>query len=405
MKVVARRRQGFTHEVEIESGHTLVIDEPTDRGGADARPLPHPHRRRRARRLHRDHLRDVRRAQGLGAGRGRVRGRGRTGPRARCSSGSTLTLRIPEPLTDEQRERLLVIAGKCPVHRALAGESKVVDQRSDRSRLMDLGLGGRACAVTGASRGIGRETARMLCAEGASVLLVARGPADLADAAAECADVAAERRPCRAASRSTSPMPDAGERIARGGEAAFGQLDVLVNNAGTARWRDLDEVPDADWQAAWELNVMAPMRLMRAAIPAMAERGWGRIVNVASTAAKRPSAQMAEYSVAKAAQLSLSRLYADRYAEDGVLVNAICPGPTKSELWMAAEGLLDQSREQAGPRHPRAGARGGRREAADRPPGGGRGDRRGDRLPRSERASYVAGAAWSVDGGTVQVII
>ena len=93
-------------------------------------------------------------------------------------------------------------------------------------------------------------------------------------------------------------------------------------------------MPDADWQAAWELNVMAPMRLMRAAIPGMRERGWGRIVNVASTAGKRPSAMMPEYSVAKAAQLSLSRLFADLHARDGVLVNAVAPGPTKSELWM-----------------------------------------------------------------------
>ena len=92
---------------------------------------------------------------------------------------------------------------------------------------------------------------------------------------------------------------------------------------------------------------MAPLRAMRAAAPAMAERGWGRIVNVCSTAGKRPSALMPEYSVAKAAELSLSRLFADRYAAQGVLVNAVCPGPTKSELWMEPGGLLDQS--QRGP--------------------------------------------------------
>jgi 3-oxoacyl-[acyl-carrier protein] reductase len=144
---------------------------------------------------------------------------------------------------------------------------------------------------------------------------------------------------------------------------------------------------------------------MRAAAPPMAERGWGRIVNVSSTAAKRPSALMPEYSVAKAAELSLSRLFADRYARDGVLVNAVCPGPTRSELWMAEGGLLDQSKQ--------VGGHSSREEAletagAKRPIG---------RLAEveeiadaivflcSERASYVAGAAWSVDGGTVQVII
>ena len=96
--------------------------------------------------------------------------------------------------------------------------------------------------------------------------------------------------------------------------SASARLDVLVNNAGAASWRDLDDVPDEDWRAQYELNVMAPLRAMRAAAPAMAERGWGRVVNVCSTAGKRPSAAMPEYSVAKAAELSLSRLFADRYA-------------------------------------------------------------------------------------------
>ena len=266
---------------------------------------------------------------------------------------------------------------------------------------MDLELDGRACAVTGASRGIGRETARQLCAEGANVLLVARSSADLADAPAEC-----ERAGGRAEALELDvTRSDAGERMLAEAERHFGRLDVLVNNAGTARWRELDEVPDADWQAAWDLNVMAPLRAMRAAIPPMAERGWGRVVNVSSTAGKRPSANMAEYSVAKAAELSLSRLFADRHAGEGVLVNAICPGPTKSELWMDAGGLLDQSRELAGhdTRDEALGAAGSKRPIG--------------RLAEveevaaaivflcSERASYVAGAAWSVDGGTVQVII
>jgi NAD(P)-dependent dehydrogenase (short-subunit alcohol dehydrogenase family) len=198
---------------------------------------------------------------------------------------------------------------------------------------MDLGLRGRACVVTGASRGIGRATARMLCAEGADVLLVARSEDTLIEAADECA-AAGEQAGGRAESLAIDVMdPAAADRILREATGRLGQLDVLVNNAGTARWRDLDDVPDEDWYAAWELNVMAPMRLMRACAPPMRERGWGRIVNVSSTAGKRPSAAMAEYSVAKAAELSLSRLYADRYAQHGVLVNAICPGPW-SELWM-----------------------------------------------------------------------
>jgi NAD(P)-dependent dehydrogenase (short-subunit alcohol dehydrogenase family) len=150
---------------------------------------------------------------------------------------------------------------------------------------------------------------------------------------------------------------------------------------------------------------MSYVRCIRAALPHLRTSDRAAIVNVASTAGKRPSASMPEYSVAKAAELSLSRLFADRHAGSGVLVNAVCPGPVESELWMDPGGLLDQSKEMSG-----AASREEALEAAGskRPIG---------RLATaaeiaaviaflcSEHASYVAGAAWSVDGGTVQVII
>jgi 3-oxoacyl-[acyl-carrier protein] reductase len=266
---------------------------------------------------------------------------------------------------------------------------------------MELGLEGRTCIVTGASRGIGRETARQLCAEGAYVLLVARHEAQVRTAAAECAGQgrAAEALACDVTD------PDAGERMTTAATERFGAVDVLVNNAGSARWRDLDDVPDEDWQAAWDVNVMASLRATRAVVPGMRERGWGRVVNVSSTAGKRPSRYMPEYSVAKAAQLSLSRLFADRLAGDGVLVNAICPGPTKSDLWIGEGGLADQSAKLSG----LSGA-----EEALAKAGAGRPIGRLAEVDEiaaaivflcSERASYVAGGAWSVDGGTVPVII
>ena len=270
---------------------------------------------------------------------------------------------------------------------------------------MDLGLKGRACAVTGASRGIGRETARLLCAEGADVLLIGRHEERLAAAVEEASAAGAELGGRAEALILDVTDADAGERMLAAATQHFGGLDVLVNNAGVAQWRDLDEIPDKDWYAQYELNVMAPLRAMRAAAPAMAERGWGRIVNVCSTAGKRPSAAMPEYSVAKAAELSLSRVFADRFAKRGVLVNAICPGPVESEMWMNPGGLLDQSQALSGaPSREAALAEAG----AKRPIG-----RLADPAEIasaivflcSARASYVAGAAWSVDGGTVQVII
>jgi 3-oxoacyl-[acyl-carrier protein] reductase len=261
-----------------------------------------------------------------------------------------------------------------------------------------LGLEGKACVVTGASRGIGLDVAKRLSDEGASVLLVARGEDGLRAAAGEAGG--------EVATLALDVTGDgAAERMVAEANERFGRLDVVVNNAGQAKWRKLADVPDEDWQAAWDLNVMAPMRLMRAAIPGMAERGWGRVVNVASTAGKRPSGHMPEYSVAKAAELSLSKLFSEAHAASGVLVNAVCPGPTASEMWMAPGGLLDQSKELTG-----AASREEALEAAgsSRPIG---------RLAESaeigavivflcsEAASYVTGVAWGVDGGTVQVII
>jgi 3-oxoacyl-[acyl-carrier protein] reductase len=243
---------------------------------------------------------------------------------------------------------------------------------------MDLGISGRAAVVTGARRGIGAATADQLEAEGARVLRVSRG---------DGIDVTA---------------PDAAARIA---ERAAGPVDILVNNAGTSFARGLDELTDDDWNGLWELHVMASMRLMRAFAPGMAERGWGRIVNVTSSAGKRPSLTNAAYSVTKAAQNSLSRVFADTYAKRGVLVNSVAPGPTSSPLWVGEGGLGDQT----------AAAKGlSSREAAF--------DDQASRVPLgrfaepdeiaavvvflcSERASDVTGASWSVDGGTFASII
>jgi 3-oxoacyl-[acyl-carrier protein] reductase len=249
---------------------------------------------------------------------------------------------------------------------------------------MDLGLRGRACVVTGASRGIGLATARALEAEGARVLGVARG---------EGADLALD-----------VTEPDAAERVVQECVERFGSIDVLVNNAGTSRLRDLDELTDAEWQEQLDLHVMAPMRLMRAAAPLMAEKGWGRIVNVCSSSGKRPSLSNAAYSVSKAAQLSLSRVFADTYAAEGVLVNAVAPGPVDTPLWLAEGGLADQT----------AAAQSKTRDevleaARSKIPLGRFGSE--EEIAAvvvflcSEAAANVAGAAWSVDGGSVPTIV
>jgi 3-oxoacyl-[acyl-carrier protein] reductase len=250
--------------------------------------------------------------------------------------------------------------------------------------------------VTGASRGIGKATALALADEGARVLLVGRNEEALGRLAREresfealAVDVTERGTPARV-------LDAAHER--------FGGLDILVNNAGTSAVKPHDQLTDEDWQTQWELNVLAPMRLMRAAAPVMAERGWGRIVNVCSSSGKRPSATNMAYSVTKAAELSLSRAFADQFADRGVLVNAVAPGVVGSDLWLAPGGMADQTAQLRGVSREQA-----LRQTAGRVPIG--------RMAEpheiakvivflcSEAASNVAGAAWSVDGGTVPVII
>ena len=250
---------------------------------------------------------------------------------------------------------------------------------------MELGLRGKACVVTGSTDGIGREVARQLAAEGALVVTCGRSAAP---GVGEAHHVTTDL------SKPDAPGALVAETVER-----LGRLDVLVNNVGIAYQARFEELTDEQWDEMWQLNVMSAVRAIRAALPHLRETR-GAVVNVSSTAGKRPSTGMPNYSVTKAALLSLSRLVADLYASDGVRSNAVTPGPTATEAWLGEGGLADQA--------------GGDRDevlakvAAGRPLG---------RLAQpeeiaaavvflcSERASYVTGAAWSVDGGTVPVII
>jgi len=290
---------------------------------------------------------------------------------------------------------------------------------------MDLGVTGRAAIVTGASRGIGLATARLLCAEGARVLLAARDEGRLNEAVAACREAgkepagsdrgeAAEGVTAEGIAQGGGEVaeclaldataPDAGDRLVAACREAFGSVDVAVANAGTSAARPLDELTDEDWQTQWELNVLGPLRLMRAAAPAMAEGGWGRIVNVSSSSGKRPSLTNVAYSVTKAAQLSLSRSFADAYADKGVLVNAVTPGAVATGLWTDEGGLADQAAQAKGISREEA-----LEAQAAKIPLGRLAEE--DEIARvvvflcSQAASNVTGAAWSVDGGAVPVIL
>jgi 3-oxoacyl-[acyl-carrier protein] reductase len=261
---------------------------------------------------------------------------------------------------------------------------------------MDLGLGERVCLVTGSTSGIGLATARVLAGEGARVTVCGR----------ESSRVDRAQREAGAAFGVVADLeePGAAEELVAQTQAEVGSIGVLVNNVGDAYQASFDELSDRQWDAMWQLNVMSYVRCIRAVLPTMRDAGAGVIVNVSSTAGKRPSTGMPNYSVTKAAVLSLSRLVADLYAKNGIRCNAVAPGPTATGAWLGEGGLADQqSRSSGKPREEVL-----RSVGAGRPLG---------RLAEpdeiasviaflcSDRASYVTGAAWSADGGTVPIII
>lgn len=257
----------------------------------------------------------------------------------------------------------------------------------------------RTALVTGSSRGIGRATAVALAADGGRVVLTARGEGDLAEAAE------AVRKAGGEAVVETCDFAEAGsvesllDRLDAGGL----EIDVLVNNVGVARRAAFEEVDDAEWALNWEVNVMSAVRCGRRILPAMAARGGGRVVNVSSSAGKRPNAKWAAYAPTKAALQALTIVWAGTYGGSGVTVNAVCPGPVATPMWTAEEGLwrsvaregedVDDVLARVGEKLP-AGRMGEASEVASV-----------IAFLCSEEASFVNGAVWSVDGGNVGIVI
>ena len=261
---------------------------------------------------------------------------------------------------------------------------------------MDLGLAGRVVVVTGAGRGIGRQVARTVLSEGASVVACARTTADLDALAAE----APER-----ASVLVIPIDVAVEgaedRIVAGAIERFGRLDALINNAGGPSPARLDRMTDQRWRAGFEVDFFAAARLATAAVEPMRAAGWGRIVNVASTYGREPDPSYAAYGAAKAALINLTKSFARAYASEGVNTNCVIPGVTLTEGVTAAvtsiaertstttEAILDATMAK----DPVAAGRFG---TPDEIAGA-------ITFLVSEHAGWINGSCLAVDGGTLRV--
>ncbi|TWT99626.1 3-oxoacyl-[acyl-carrier-protein] reductase FabG [Botrimarina colliarenosi] len=263
---------------------------------------------------------------------------------------------------------------------------------------MDLKLKGRIALVTGSTSGIGAAIAQTLLEEGATVLVNGRDESRTAEAAEKLKAYG----DAHAAAGDVSTAEGAQQVV----EAArrVGEVDILVNNAGVFTPKPFFEITDDDWETMFKVNVMSGVRMSRLLAPGMKDRGWGRVVFIASESALNIPVEMVHYGMTKTAQLSVARGLAKTLSGTGVTVNSVLPGPTWSEgveqfvrEMAESEGISEQQmKEEFVPRN-----------------------RPGSLIERfaepaevaslvayvcSERASATTGAALRVDGGIVDTI-
>lgn len=257
---------------------------------------------------------------------------------------------------------------------------------------MDLGLTDKVAVVTGGSQGIGKATAVRLAAEGASVVIVARGKAQL-DEVAAAIEADGGRVAVVAADVST---PEGCASIVDETLRIFGRLDILINNAGTSSKGPFEAATDEVWQQDFDLKLFAAIRLSRLAIANMQKRHWGRIVNVTNIGSKQPGAQSMPTSVTRAAGLAFTKALSKEYAADGILVNTVCIGTIRAkqhETKAQRLGIPVDSLYADRIKNVPLGRVGEAEEAANV-----------IAFLASEAASYVTGTSVNLDGGASAVL-
>jgi 3-oxoacyl-[acyl-carrier protein] reductase len=261
---------------------------------------------------------------------------------------------------------------------------------------MDLGLAGRVALVTGGSQGIGRDIALTLAAEGADVAICARRR-EVLDATAD--ELRALGRDVCAVQADVATA-DGVQRVADAVFDQLGRVDILVNNAGKGSPKALLELTDDEWYASIDLNLMSAVRMSRACVPGMRERGWGRIVNISSRVGREPDEYFGPYAASKAALINFSKTLANAFSRDGVLTNCVVPGLIKGE---GVQEAAERSAEATGKTVDEV------YEATlrKRPIPAGRLGEPSDvsglvALLVSDRGSWITGSCFTVDGGIVR---
>ncbi len=257
---------------------------------------------------------------------------------------------------------------------------------------MDLELKDKVAIVTGGSQGIGKAAALRLAAEGASVVIAARGRELLDKVALE---IRAAGGRVAAVQADVSRAEDCARLVAEAVKA-FGRLDILVNNAGTSATGEFESVTDDIWQADFELKLFAAIRLARLAIPHMKRQGGGRIVNITNIGAKQPRAKSMPTTVTRAAGLAFTKALSKEFAPHQILVNTVCIGLVRAgqhERKAAKAGIAVEQLYADMAKDIPLGRVGRAEEVAN-----------AIAFLASEAASYITGTSINLDGGTSAVL-
>lgn len=263
---------------------------------------------------------------------------------------------------------------------------------------MDLGIRGRSAIVTGGSRGIGRETARQFLEEGVRVTICGRNAETLEHTRAELAKTTGGEIHAVVADMM---KPDDIERLVESAKQRFGGVDILVNNAGQMYSGRFNVMTDSGLKEQLETKLFGFLRAIRLVYPMMKAQRWGRIVNIIGGAGKEPDPYMFGSGITNSALLNVTKSLSTEFGEEGILVNAVCPGWVDTQLWRRnAQGLAAELGAGSEEEARRLAARKNALNRFGRP----------EELANaivflcSERASYITGVSLNLDGGRLKAL-